>query len=236
MYGKLRHNGERSFESYELLEMLLYSIIPYKDTSPMAKRLLCELGGVSGVLTATADELEGVSGVGRTTAEFIAAVGNAFLPLEDSEEILATHRYDDYHKTGRFFAEYFNGAVEPMVAAAVFDNQMNLIATESFFKIDYGSGGVNAAPFIDFAIKHRASVIITAHLHPYGPPFPTVSDIETNRMIDRELSTAGVILAEHYVVTGKEYIGAMTGIKPKFAQSPELERFYLSKEREDERI
>lgn len=229
MYAKLRRNGERSFENYELFEMLLYSVVPYKDTSPIAKKLLSRFSGVRGVLSASAEELMQVDGVGKAIADFIVAAGEALTCDEDSDELILACRYDDYNKTGRFFVDYFSNIKEPTVAAAVFDNQMNMIAAETFFSVDYGSGSVNALPFIDFALKHRATVIITAHLHPYGPPFPTVSDVETNRMLDRELSTAGVILAEHYVVTGEDYLGAMTKIKPKFAQSPELERFYQSK-------
>lgn len=229
MYDKLRHNGERSFANYELLEMLLYSVIPYKDTSPVAKRLISYFGGVSGVLSASEEELTRVQGVGSTVARFISSVGALFQTDEIDEALILERRYDDYNKAGEFFVNYFSGMTEATVAAAVFDNQMNMIAAETFFSLDYGSGGVNARPFIDFALKNRATVIITAHLHPYGPAFPTLSDIETNRVIDRELSTAGVILAEHYVVTGSEYLGAMTKIKPKFAQSPELERFYESK-------
>lgn len=230
MYKKLLRNGERSFEDYELLEMLLYSVIPYKDTSPMAKRLICAFDGLFGVFSAEAEALMRVPGVGKAVAELIISAGALFLPDgEVDEAALLSHRYDDYGKAGRFFVEYFSGVCEPTVAAAVFDNQMNMIAVDSFFKIDYGSGGVTAKPFIDFALKHRASVIMTAHLHPYGPLFPSLSDVATNKMLDRELSTAGVILAEHYIVSGDNYLGAMTSVKPSLMQSPELERFYRSK-------
>ena len=40
MYEKLATFGCEVFNTYELLEMLLYSVVPYKDTNPIAKRLL----------------------------------------------------------------------------------------------------------------------------------------------------------------------------------------------------
>ena len=38
MKDKLSNHGARIFDTYELLEMLLYNVIPYKDTNPIAKR------------------------------------------------------------------------------------------------------------------------------------------------------------------------------------------------------
>ena len=42
MRRKFLSYGPRIFDTYELLEMLLYYAIPYKDTNPIAKRLLME--------------------------------------------------------------------------------------------------------------------------------------------------------------------------------------------------
>ena len=39
MRAKLKAHGARVFDTYELLEMLLYYVVPYKDTNPIAKRL-----------------------------------------------------------------------------------------------------------------------------------------------------------------------------------------------------
>ena len=44
MRSKLLTHGQRIFDTYELLEMLLYHVIPYKDTNPISKRLLAAFG------------------------------------------------------------------------------------------------------------------------------------------------------------------------------------------------
>ena len=49
MRRKFLSYGPRIFDTYELLEMLLYHVIPYKDTNPIAKRLLMEFGSLEGV-------------------------------------------------------------------------------------------------------------------------------------------------------------------------------------------
>ena len=52
MKEKLLTFGERIFHTYELLEMLLYYVIPYRDTNPISKALLKRFSGIDGVLSA----------------------------------------------------------------------------------------------------------------------------------------------------------------------------------------
>ena len=48
-------------------------------------------------------------------------------------------------------------------------------------------------------------------------------------MIATALENIGVLLAEHYIVSGNEYKGFMHLMKKKFMQRPELANFYKSK-------
>ena len=75
MRAKLLTHGQRIFDTYELLEMLLYHMIPYKDTNPLSKRLLAAFGSLEGVLSASREELAACLGIGERTADFLTAVG-----------------------------------------------------------------------------------------------------------------------------------------------------------------
>ena len=66
MRSKLIIHGQKVFDTYELLEMLLYYTIPYKDTNPISKRLLFTFGGLDGVLLCT----DGVLGPYQSTENF----------------------------------------------------------------------------------------------------------------------------------------------------------------------
>ncbi|CAI3936197.1 DNA repair protein RadC [Commensalibacter communis] len=58
MRSKLLQKGGQAFEDYELLEMLLYLVIPRRDTKPLAKQLINSFGSLDGVFTASTELLE----------------------------------------------------------------------------------------------------------------------------------------------------------------------------------
>ena len=58
MRAKLVAHGARIFDTYELLEMLLYNVIPLKDTNPIAKKMLAAAGSLDRLLSLGEDELK----------------------------------------------------------------------------------------------------------------------------------------------------------------------------------
>lgn len=230
MRQKFAEHGASIFDTYELLEMLLYSVIPAKDTNPLAKQLLAAFGSLSGVLSASREQLFSVSGIGPKAADLIISVGQ-LSKLYTLDVELPEMRFDDYKKTGEYFSEYFRGCGKYQIAVMMLDNSMKLIGVKTLYDgIDYHSAVVKCGAFVELALRHGASVLIIAHNHPYGPLYPTEGDIKTNNSVSLALSDVGVLLADHYVVCGEKYLGFMASFKNRFSQQPELSRFYQTKE------
>lgn len=59
------------FHNYEVLEILLFEIIPIRDVKPVAKRLIEKFGSFAQVLDAPAEELIKVKGVGPADIELL---------------------------------------------------------------------------------------------------------------------------------------------------------------------
>ena len=112
----------------------------------------------------------------------------------------------------------------------LFDSRMHLLDYSEIYELDYSSGAVRPEAFINFAIKKRAAVAITAHNHPFGPLFPTVGDMATNSAVTSALSLAGITHLEHYIICGKKYFGISKQISLSLVQSPELDNFKRSRE------
>ena len=84
MRARLKSRGARFFETYELMEMLLYTVVPRRNTHPTAKLLLKEFGTLDSLFKAKREELAKISGVGGACADFIYNVG-AFLNFNDEK-------------------------------------------------------------------------------------------------------------------------------------------------------
>jgi len=71
---RFSETGLDGFRPHEVLEMLLFSVIPKRDVNPLAHALLDRFGTLDGVFSASCEELMETPGVGRQTAEFLKAL------------------------------------------------------------------------------------------------------------------------------------------------------------------
>ena len=232
MRNKLLLHSARVFDTYEILEMLLYYVIPGKDTNPLSKALLSRFGSLDGVLSATEAELMQVSGVGPSVAKFLRTVGRygEALTSDGGHELPET--LSDYRAAGKYLLDYFASLGNPEKSKTVMvslDNRMNVIKSEVVYELDFSSGGVQDKFFVELAMRNNAAAVILAHNHPFGTAIPQEGDRATNSYIAASLATCGVILAEHYIISGERFVGFMNHLPTAFAQMPEINSFIRSK-------
>ena len=61
----------RTLPDYEILEMLLFHVIPIKDTKLVAKLLLKKFGSLAGVINAEYSQLNQVKGLGKSAEIYL---------------------------------------------------------------------------------------------------------------------------------------------------------------------
>ena len=229
MREKFLDYGRDVFHTHELLEMLLFHSVRYKNTNHIAKNLMLRFSDIDGVLSASREELMSVEGVGPKIADMLISVGKIRLESEEVKACDTKMVFTDYRSTGEFFVNYFDSRFTYEISMLLLNNKMEYIDMISVRDTDYDSGAVKAEPFISAAIRARAAVAIIAHNHPYGPPFPSPGDKATNDMMFDAFSKSGILLAEHYVVSGTGFVGFMNHLSTAFSQFCDVKRFFDSK-------
>ena len=227
MREKFRTYGRAVMHSHELLEMLLFHVVSYRNTNPIARRLMLRFSTLDGVFSATREELMEVEGVGPKIADFLISVGK--INLFDCKETfgnVSRASFASYTDVGEYFAEYFKESRDYQVVLLLLNGKMEFLNLVSMGNFDYDSAAVKAEPFISEAVRVNASVAVVAHHHPYGPLFPTPGDKATNDMIFDAFSKSGISLVEHYVVSGGKFVGIMHNLAAAFSQPSPFSAFH----------
>ena len=91
---KFLENGFNGFEDYEVLELLLFYVIPRRDTKAIAKELIKKFKNLANVLKADNKELKTINGLGDVAItwligklDFILLTSPTFIPFLLSKEL-----------------------------------------------------------------------------------------------------------------------------------------------------
>lgn len=209
--SRFRDNGDTALADYELLELLLFRLIPRRDTKPIAKALLDRFGTLAGVLGAPPALLQEVKGIGDSVAldlKLIATMGHRTLKSELRNRTMLSSwaQVIDYchaamaHETREQFRILF------------LDKRNQLIADEV-----QQTGTIDHTPVYPREVARRAlelsaTALILVHNHPSGDPTPSRADIDMTRTIAETILPLGVVLHDHIIV-GKDGHASLKGMK-----------------------
>lgn len=203
--------GAHGFQDYELLELLLFRLIPRVDTKPIAKALLARFGTLAEVMGAPPALLQEVKGIGPKSAldlKMIAAVSQRMLRSEiKGKEVLSSwSQVIDYCKASMAFE------AREQFRILFLDKKNALIADEV-----QQTGTVDHTPVYPREVIHRAlalsaTAIILVHNHPSGDPTPSRADIEMTKLIVEAGKQLGIAVHDHIII-GKKNHASMKGMQ-----------------------
>ena len=210
--NRFRAEGLDHFEEHQVLELLLYYVIPRKDTNPIAHALLERFGSLSQVLEAQPEELAKVPGMGDSAATFlslITAVGRYYLINRTMQEtILPT-----VEKCGRYLLPYFYGRRNETVFLLCLDAKCKVLCCKEMGEGSVNSAGVPIRRIVETALGVNATSVILAHNHPSGLAIPSDEDVHTTRRVALALDAVEIGLVDHIVVADDDVVSlAQSGL------------------------
>ena len=184
---------------HELIEYLLMTAIPRRDTKPMAKALLREFHDIGGVLTADPIALQRVDGIGETAAATIKIAQACALRLVQAEAMKRPVLSNWQALLDYLHADMAHHGVERVRVLHL--NTRNMLIRDELM----GQGSIDQAPVyvrevIRRAIDFGSAALILVHNHPSGDPSPSRADIDVTRAIAEAGKRLGITVHDHIII------------------------------------
>lgn len=200
---KLMANG-RALADYEILELVLASALPRRDTKPLAKELIARFESLKGTIMARPDQLADVKGVGPGVQTHWALLQELYARLGEAPARRGASLSDPADVAGAAMARMGSKGIEEFWVLYL-DTKNRVIEWRRV-----GKGTVNATPvfpreIMASALRLDAANIILAHNHPGGDPTPSKEDVLLTGMIREAADGLDISVLDHVIVTDHDY-------------------------------
>jgi DNA repair protein RadC len=199
---RLLARGAAALSDAELVAVLLRTGIPGKSAVDLAREMIGEFGGLSGLLAA-GTALNRIKGLGAAkSAQFIAALELARRSLDErlkqGSALNSPSAVRDYLRLALASREH-----EVFVCIWV-DAQHKVIAIEEPFRGTLTQTSVYPREIVKAALAANAAAVIFAHNHPSGVAQPSQADELLTRNLKEALALVDVKVLDHFIVAGNQ--------------------------------
>ncbi len=190
--------GIQNLADHEVLEMMLYMCIPYKDTNKIAHNMITSLGSLSAVMDAPIDVLARIGGISTTSATNIALVRAVWERYKIS---LADN------KPARSVKDIVNHAIDILqysncegIISYYIDGSTAVLGHELYNGDNSGSIYINNKDIVTSSLAYNARGVVLVHNHPQGANTPSVADLKYTEGLYNTLKGIDVTLLDHVIV------------------------------------
>ncbi len=192
-------SGPESMADYELLELVLFRILPRRDTKPIAKALIERFGSFSEVLGAPAHllrEMDGLGPLAVTDLKVILAAAQRFArdKIRDRPVLASWNELLDYCRSQMAYEE------KEQFRILFLDKKNKLIADEIQQEGTVDHTPVYTREVIKRSLELSATAIILVHNHPSGDPSPSSADVHMTRAIIEVARPLGITVHDHVII------------------------------------
>lgn len=196
---------------YELLELLLFRVIPRADTKPLAKSLLIRFGSLAEVLGAPEKLLAETPEIGPSIALELKIV-EAMAKRSARSTVMEREVLGSWSQVIQYCTTAMAYETREQFRVLFLDKKNRLIADEVQQQGTIDHTPVYPREVVRRALELSASAIIVVHNHPSGDPTPSRADIEMTRILIDAAKPIGIALHDHIII-GKHGHISMRGLK-----------------------
>lgn len=201
--------GYKSLLDYEIIEFLLFPIIPRRDTKELAKELLRKFSSLNGIFEANIEELKSVKGLGDISSTYIKFLGDMYSYYYE-EKVL--NKVGDNKITIRTKNQLLNylrkdiGVSKSEEFKVLFLNSNNeVLGIETLFEGTIDRSAIYPRKILERVLAYNARSIVFAHNHPSGNTTPSQKDIELTNTLKDFFRLVDVSILDHIIISKDTY-------------------------------
>lgn len=196
---RLFSGNQDGLSDHEIIEYLLATAIPRRDTKQLAKELLRQFGGIEGLFTADAEAISRVDGMGDAAVGAIKIVQAATVRLlkrqVDQRPVLSSwSALLDYLRVQMAYN------TNEQVRILHLNSRNILVHDEVLTEGSIDQAAVYVREVVRRVIGIGSASIILVHNHPSGDPTPSRQDISLTRDIIEVGRTLGITVHDHIII------------------------------------
>lgn len=191
--------GKDALADYELLELILFMVIPRRDVKPLAKSLLQQFGNLAGVVHATPHELLSFD-LSESTVTGLKAIEAVALEMM-KEDVQGRSVLNSWTALTAYLRASMAHETKEHFRLLLLNKKNELIADET-----QQTGTVDHTPAYPREIMKRAlevgaTALILVHNHPSGDATPSQPDIDMTREIIAAGKPFSIVIHDHVIVS-----------------------------------
>ncbi|MCK5805169.1 MAG: DNA repair protein RadC [Lentisphaeria bacterium] len=203
--ARFLEDGLDGFEDHQVIELLLFHVIPRGDTNTIAHRLIQRFGSLAAVFEADPRDLAMVEGIGQRASAFISMIPQVTRRYfsdrvtRDRPQLTTTEAVADY------ILPLMAGRCEEVFYVLCLDTHCRMQYAALISEGTVKDAHVHPRHVVEAALRHRAASVVLAHNHPTGNAKPSRHDYRLTEKLAQVLGPLEIRILDHVIIAGEDW-------------------------------
>jgi DNA repair protein RadC len=198
-------NSSNSLLDYEILELLLFSAIPRKDTKEIAKNLLNEFGDITSIVNADISHLKEISGISDNVVAHFKIIKEIIIRGAKSK-ITKVNIIDNWHNMIQYCQNNIGHLQYERLHILFLNKKFHLISDKIYGEFETTNHvAIDHKYIIKMALNLSSSYVILCHNHPSGNLKPSKIDIISTKKLKEALENVAIKMLDHIIIGNNQY-------------------------------
>ena len=203
---KLLTYGAESLSNSELLAIILRTGIQGENVLQLSGRLLSELEGLDGLLSANFNDITSIKGIKAGKASQILALSELFKRFKTLKAMKKDIKINSPKDLADLLMGEMTELTQEVLKVVLLSTKNIIIGTKDVFKGSLNTSIVHPREIFKQAIDKNSASIIICHNHPSGDPTPSKEDINITLRIKECGNIIGIKLVDHIIIGNNKFV------------------------------